>query len=108
MALEFYRDENGNACARGRDDRLATFLQTDLQDSIGVTSELISSLKSETSHAQFNGNGHSVSIAPVMVVIESSFDDVAPDRRMRRDELLAHLEAWLAFISTDSSAIGSS
>lgn len=104
-ALEFYRDENGNARARGRDDRLATFIQTDLQDSIAVTNSLISSLKSDSSHAQFNGNAHSVSIAPMMVVIEANLDDEAADRRLPRSELLLHIEAWLAFISSDDAGV---
>ncbi|OED37729.1 hypothetical protein AB833_22580 [Chromatiales bacterium (ex Bugula neritina AB1)] len=102
--LEFYRDEQGNACARGRDHRLATFLQTDLQGSPEVTRDLIEKLKSDEDHADFNGNGHSVSIAPVMVLIESSFDDEAPDRRLPRKELLLHLEQWLAFITTEPVA----
>ena len=44
--LEFYRDEDGNPCARGRDERLATFIQTDLQESVGVITDLIALLKS--------------------------------------------------------------
>ncbi len=99
--LEFYRDNQGNACARGQDDRLATFLQTDLQGSPEVTKDLIATLKSDNEYAEFNGNGHSVSIAPVMVVIDSNFDDELPDRRLPREQLIAHLEDWLAFISTD-------
>ena len=98
--LEFYRDEDGNACARGRDDRLATFLQTDLQDSASITSDLIATLKSDQTHAEFNGNAHSVSITPETVVIDSNFDDEMPDRRLARTELVDHLEAWLKFINT--------
>lgn len=96
--LEFYRDEDGNACARGSDDRLATFIQTDLQESVSVTSDLIATLKSDQSHAEFNGNAHSVSITPETVVIDSNFDDEMPDRRLSRKDFTSHLEAWLAFI----------
>lgn len=97
--LEFYRDEAGNACARGADDRLATFIQTDLQESACITADLIATLKSDQSHAEFNGNAHSVSITPETVVIDSNFDDEMPDRRLSRNELIEHLEAWLAFIN---------
>lgn len=97
--LEFYRDEDGNACARGRDDRLATFIQTDLQESEAVISDLIMKLKSDDEHAEFNGNAHSVSITPATAVIESNFDDEAPDRRLAREELLAHLQDWLKFVT---------
>ncbi len=96
--LEFYRDEDGNACVRGKDDRLATFIQTDLQESVSITQDLITILKSDQSHAEFNGNAHSVSITPETVVIDSNFDDEMPDRRLSREELTEHLEAWLKFI----------
>lgn len=102
--LEFYHDEQGNPCARGRDDRLATFIQTDLQESTAVISELIALLKSDDSHAEFNGNAHSVSITPATAVIESNFDDEAPDRRLSRNDLLAHLEDWLKFVNRTSTA----
>jgi len=97
--LEFYHDEQGNACARGKDQRLATFLQTDLQGSVEVARDLASKLASTEKKVEFNGNGHSVSITPVMAVIESHFDDEAPDRRMTRAHLLKQVEAWLEFIS---------
>ena len=98
-SLEFYHDEQGNACARGTDQRLATFLQTDLQASVEVTKDLMSKLASDSKKVEFSGNGHSVSITPVMAVIESHFDDEAPDRRMTRAHLLKQVEAWLEFIS---------
>lgn len=101
-SLEFYRDEEGNACARGNDDRLATFIQTDLQESAAVTSDLIATLKSEKSHSEFNGNAHTVSITPETVVIDSNFDDEMPDRRLSRKELIGYLEEWLAFINRHS------
>jgi hypothetical protein len=97
--LEFYRDERGNACARGKDQRLATFLQTDLQGSPAVTQDLIDKLAGSDRRAEFSGNGHSVTITPVMAVIESHFDDEAPDRRMTRTHLLKQVTAWHRFIS---------
>lgn len=102
--LEFYRDEEGNPCARGRDDRLATFIQTDLQESVGVITDLIALLKSDSEHAEFNGNAHSVTITPATVVIDSNFDDEAPDRRLARDELLSHVEDWLKFVNAAPQA----
>lgn len=102
-SLEFYRDEQGNACARGTDQRLATFLQTDLQASVEVTKDLMGKLAGDNKRAEFNGNGHSVSITPVMAVIESHFDDEAPDRRMTRAHLLKQVQAWLEFISSKNT-----
>lgn len=102
--LEFYRDEEGNPCARGSDDRLATFIQTDLQESVGVITGLIALLKSDKEHAEFNGNAHSVTITPATVVIDSNFDDETPDRRLARDELLSYVEDWLKFVTTPTQA----
>jgi len=97
--LEFFCDADGNPCARGADKRLATFLQTDLQGSVEVTRDLATKLASNEKKLEFNGNGHSVTITPMMALIESHFDDEAPDRRMTRVQLLAQVEAWLKFIS---------
>ncbi|MEM7256951.1 MAG: hypothetical protein AAF404_06140, partial [Pseudomonadota bacterium] len=90
--------EDGNACVRGKDDRLATFIHTDLQGSVSITEDLIATLKSDQSHAEFNGNAHSVSITPETVVIDSNFDDEMPDRRLSRTAFTEQLEAWLKFI----------
>lgn len=96
--LEFYKDENGAPCARGSDDRIATFLETDLQGSVEITRDLIARLADGQVRSEFNGNGHSVTISPQLATIESNFDDDAPDRRLPRQELLNHLRAWLSFI----------
>ncbi len=96
--LEFFSDDSGNPCARGKDERLAVFLQGDLQGSVQVTRDLIAKLANGQVRSEFHGNGHSVIISPQLATIESNFDDEAPDRRLPRDELLAHLEAWLKFI----------
>jgi len=93
--LEFYKDDNGQPCARGRDQRL---LQTDLQGSVAVTRDLIAMLANGSERGEFNGNGHCVTISPVMATIESNFDDEAPDRRLPRSELLQQVQAWLSFI----------
>lgn len=96
--LEFYLDEEGNPCARGEDERLATFIQTDLQGSEHIVTELISLLEQEDERSEFNGNAHTLSISSKTVTIEANFDDDAPDRRLPRDELLVQLKAWRGFL----------
>lgn len=96
--LEFFRDEEGNPCVRGDDERLATFIQTDLQGAVQVVSDLIALLEDDGEHAEFNGNAHSLSIAAKTVTIEANFDDEAPDRRISRDEMLKVLIDWRAFV----------
>ena len=96
--LEFYRDEEGNPCVRGEDERLATFIQTDLQGSIQIVSDLIARLEDEGAHSEFHGNAHSLNISSKTVTIEANFDDEAPDRRIKRDDMLKALNEWRAFV----------
>jgi len=101
--LEFYHDEQGNACVRGEDERLATFIQTDLQGSVQIVSDLILMLEDEGVQSEFHGNAHSLSISTKTVTIEANFDDEAPDRRVSREEMLAELKAWREFVSSGAS-----
>ena len=96
--LEFYRDEEGNPCARGEDERLATFIQTDLQGSVQITSDLIALLEDGDARNEFHGNAHSLNISTKTVTIEANFDDEAPDRRVSREEMLKALIEWRAFV----------
>lgn len=96
--LEFYRDADGAACARGRDQRLATFFETDLQESVEVTRDLIALLANGSERGEFNGNAHSIRISPMLATIEANFDDEAADRRLPREELLVCVRSWLEFI----------
>jgi len=82
--LEFYLDEEGNPCVRGEDERLATFIQTDLQGSESLVTDLIAQLEKENSVSEFNGNAHTLSIAAKTVTIE---------------ELLEQLKAWREFLT---------
>lgn len=97
--LEFYIDDDGMHCARGDDERLATYLQTDLQGSVAMTRELIALLKDRDFSGDFSGNGHCVDFRDQSVLIEAVHDDEAPDRVLSREDMLEHVEAWLAFIS---------
>ncbi len=96
--LEFYRDEEGNPCVRGEDERLATFIQTDLQGSIQITSDLIALLEDGEVHSEFHGNAHSLNISTKTVTIEANFDDEAPDRRVSRVEMLKAIKGWREFV----------
>lgn len=97
--LEFYIDDDGMHCARGEDDRLATYLQTDLQGSVALTEQLIAHLKNAEFTGDFSGNGHCVDFRDNSVLIEAMHDDEAPDRVLSREDMLEHVQAWLRFIS---------
>ena len=98
--LEFYYDDEGHPCVRGDDERLATFIQTDLQGSETVLADLIAQLEGDAEQAEFNGNAHSLSITAKTVTIEANFDDEAPDRRIPRDEFTGQLKAWQDFLTS--------
>ena len=100
VEVEFYRDSDGAARARGEDERLATFLETDLQESVQVTKDFIALLADGDERSEFCGNGHSVTISAKLATIESTVDEEAPDRRIEREELLQTVRAWLKFIES--------
>lgn len=99
--LEFYLDEAGNVCARGKDERVATFLQTDMQGSVQGIKDLIAQLEDGEEHSEFHGNAHSLSISTLTVTIESNFDDEAVDRRLSRTEMIEILKAWQVFVDQE-------
>lgn len=99
MELEFYVDDAGMHCVRGGDDRLATYLQTELQGSTSITAELIALLNDPNFLGDFTGNAHCVDFRDNSVLIEAMHDDDAPDRVLSREAMLEHVQAWLGFIS---------
>lgn len=96
--LEFFTDSNGNPCARGEDERIAVYLQSDIQGSEGIARELLQRLGDPDSRGDFSGNAHTVEIRESTVRIEALFDDEAPDRCLPRGAMQDILNAWLKFI----------
>ena len=101
--LDFYRDESGYPHARGDDERLATFLETDLQSSSEICEELLQLLSHEHETSEFSGNAHHVAITTKTVTIESTADPDAPDRRLSRAEFQRAISDWLSFIEQPES-----
>ena len=97
--LEFYQDESGNPCARGSDQRLATYLETDIQGSTDIARELIDALADRSFRGDITGNAHSVSIGEKTATIESLYDEDMPARRLRRSQFRDAIKRWLTFIS---------
>ena len=97
--LEFYIDESGQPCARGTDQRLATYLETDLQGSQAITKTIIEALENQSFRGDINGNGHCVTFSNQTVSIESLFDDEAAARRIKRSDMIKAVQRWLKFIS---------
>lgn len=101
IELEFYRDSGGAPCAKGDDNALAVFLETDLQDSIAVTDSLIDLLRGDAGASadnEFNGNAHSVTVDKGFARIASTADDQACERVLTIELLHEYLCAWREFI----------
>ena len=101
--LEFYIDEDGSPAARGEDQRLAVYLQSDIQGSKEIAKELIALLKDTNHRGEFTGNAHTVDIRKSSVMINAMFDEEAPDRCLPREELQQELDDRLEFISETES-----
>ncbi|MBX2825756.1 MAG: hypothetical protein KTR33_13565 [Gammaproteobacteria bacterium] len=97
--LEFYQDDAGSPKARGRDQRLATYLETDVQDSTEIARELVACLADQTFRGDITGNAHSLTISAKTATIESLYDDDMPARRLSRKQLHDEIKRWLIFIS---------
>lgn len=96
--LTFTRDSDGAPCVKGEDERLITFIETELQESVTISKDLLAMLQDD-SDSEFHGNAHSVLIRKETATIEANFDDEAPDRRLDREELSALVTRWITFIS---------
>ena len=96
--LTFTHDSEGNPALKGNDERLITFIETEIQESEAIANELLAMLKNGKD-TEFHGNAHSVIIREETATIEANFDDEAPDRRLDKEELASLINRWIEFIS---------
>ena len=96
--IKFYLDENGLPAAQGDDQRLATFLQTDIQGSAEIAQSIIDALRDEDYRGEITGNAHCLIVTRRMAVIESLYDDELPARTLPRADLVKTLNRWLTYI----------
>lgn len=96
--LKFYLDENGLPAADGEDQRLAVFLQTDVQGSAEIAKSIMAALSDPEYRGEITGNGHCLSVTSKMAIIESLYDDEMPARTLPRAVFLKTLRRWLTFI----------
>ncbi len=86
--ISFYRDDTGllRARAADKDQLLAAFLETDIQEDTGMISELLKQInaiqKGTRKRYETSGNAHALTLTPKRVTIESLYDnDARPYRR---------------------------
>ncbi len=81
---------------------LATFLQTDIQES-ATGKELLNKLNSAKGTEQnlFTGNAHCLDLDPEgTVLIEATMDEEAPIAKISETTLATCLEKWVEFLET--------
>lgn len=99
--LHFFRDDYGAPRASGDDTVLASFLESDIQDSIEILEDLLALLQLPQA-AQFNGNAYSLSIDTETISLENQFDDEKAGRQLSRAEFATTLSLWQKFLETST------
>ncbi len=87
--ISCYRDDTGllRARAAGKDQRLAVFLETDIQEDKGMATELLKQIsalkKGKKKRYETSGNAYAITMTPKTVTIESLFDEEMRPFRMK-------------------------
>jgi uncharacterized protein YacL (UPF0231 family) len=98
--ISCYRDDTGllRARAADKDQLLAVFLETDIQEDKDMAIELLRQVKAlqngEKKRYETSGNAHTVTMTPKAVTIESLFDDEAPRYRLKLAHFRDILTQW--------------
>lgn len=106
MKLKFYRDDAGDACARGRGrgKLVAAFLESDLQDSPESAREILQAIDDvEAGRAdswERTGNAHTLTLSPQGAAIQDEMDEDAEPYVLSLPEIREAVEGWLSFLNS--------
>jgi len=106
MKLDFFHDETGEPRARGRGryDRLASFLESDVQGSRALLRRIARAVESveagREERWESTGNAYTLTLTAEGAEIESEVDEEGPTRLSLAD-LRAALGEWAEFLSSD-------
>lgn len=104
MKLQFYRDDAGDARARGRGRGkvVAGFLESDLQDSPESAREVLRALDDvEAGHAdswERTGNVHTLTLSPQGATIQEEMDEDAEPYVFTLSEIREMVADWVSFL----------
>ncbi len=103
--ITIYRDDDGmlRAKARKKNQLLAAFFETDVQEDGQMATELLGEVEllkqGKKKRFETSGNGHVIVITPRTATIESLFDEEASARRIKLDQFHSLLKDWLKAIN---------
>jgi uncharacterized protein YacL (UPF0231 family) len=104
MKLQFYRDDAGDARARGRGrgKLVAGFLESDLQDSLESAREILKAIDDvEAGRAdswERTGNAHTLTLSPQGAAIQDEMDEEAEPYVLSLSEIREVVADWVSFL----------
>jgi len=104
MKLQLYRDDAGDARARGRGrgKAVAGFLEGDLQDSPESAREVLRALEDvEAGRAdswERTGNAHTLTLSPGGAVLQDEMDEEAEPVSLSLSEIREAVADWASFL----------
>lgn len=106
MKLKFYRDDAGDARARGRGrgKRVAGFLESDLQDSPESAQEILRAIEDieagRVDSWERTGNAHTLTLSPKGATLQNEMDEDAEPCVLSLPEIREALADWMAFLQS--------
>ena len=106
MKLKFYRDDAGDARARGRGRGkvVAAFLESDLQDSPESTQEVLRAIEDVEAGRgdswERTGNAHTLTLSPRGATLQDEMDEESKLCVLSLPEIREAVEGWISFLSS--------
>ena len=112
VGIEYYRDEAGNARARGLADYgvLIDYLESDVQGSAATAREILEAIDQVSSGQEksweLTGNAYTLSLSPerATLVFETEEEDDEPPQTYSLEQMREGVKGWLEFLEKISSA----
>jgi uncharacterized protein YacL (UPF0231 family) len=112
VGIEYYRDEAGNARARGLADYgvLIDYLESDVQGSTTTAREILEGIDRVSSGQEksweLTGNAYTLSLSPerATIVFETIEEDDEPPKTYSLEDLREGVKGWLEFLEKSAAA----
>lgn len=104
MKLKLYRDDAGDARARGRGrgKRVAAFLESDLQDSPDSAREVLKAIEGVEAGRldswERTGNAYTLTLSPQGAALQNEMDEDAEPHVLSLSEIREAVEEWISFL----------
>lgn len=116
VGIEYYRDEAGNARARGLADYgvLIDYLESDVQGSTTTAREILEGIDRVSSGQEksweLTGNAYTLSLSPerATIVFETIEEDDEPPKTYSLEDLREGVKGWLELLEKSAAEISGS